>query len=283
MIEWKARGRAIVGAGDATPRIMGIVNVTPDSFSDGGRVSADAAARHALELVAEGASILDLGGESTRPGSEPVPADEELRRLLPVAESLATSAGVPLSIDTSKAEVARRLLGLGAAIVNDVTALRGDPAMAEVVAEAGAGVVLMHMKGDPRTMQLDPRYDDVVGEVLAFLEGRIEWCVARGIPRANIAVDPGIGFGKAFDHNLDLLRNLGRFASLGCAVVIGTSRKGFLGSITGRDVRGRAVASAVSSLAACEAGAAVARVHDVAAMSDAIKVWTAVRGWSEAR
>ncbi len=259
---------------------MGIVNVTPDSFSDGGRTSAEAAVQHARELIAEGADILDLGGESTRPGSLPVTLDEELHRLVPVVERLADEEGPPLSIDTSKAEVARRLLALGAVVVNDVTALRGDPDMAGVVAEAGAGVVLMHMQGDPRTMQDDPRYDDVIGEVLAFLEERIAWSEARGIPRANIAVDPGIGFGKSFEHNLDLLRNLGRFASLGCAVVVGTSRKGFLGRITGRAVRERAVASAVSSLAACAAGAAVARVHDVAAMADAIRVWGAVRGWS---
>jgi dihydropteroate synthase len=223
--------------------------------------------------------LLDLGGESSRPGSEPVPVEEELRRVLPVVEALAAEVDVPVSIDTTKAEVARRALRAGAAIVNDITAMAADPDMVRVVAEAGAGVVLMHMRGVPRTMQDDPRYDDVVREVYDFLAHRLDWAVARGIPRERIAVDPGIGFGKTAAHNVEILRNLRRFDTLGSVVLIGTSRKRFLGTITGRGVDERATASAVSSLAACAVGARVVRVHDVAATVDAVKVWGAIRGW----
>ena len=278
MTRWEARGRAIVA--DRMPRVMGIVNVTPDSFSDSGRTRKhDDAVAHALKLVDEGADLLDIGGESSRPGAEPVPLDEELRRVLPVVEALASRCGVPISVDTTKAEVARRAIAAGASIVNDIQALQGDPALARVAAETGAGVVLMHMAGIPSTMQVDPRYDDVVREVRDALAARVAAAGAMGIPRVRIAIDPGIGFGKTHAHNLQLLRNLDRFATLGCTVLIGTSRKGFLGALTGRRVDERLTASVVSSLAAAVKGAGVVRVHDVAAMVDALKIWTEIHGW----
>ncbi len=280
MVRWEARDNTLRAADETVPSIMGIVNITPDSFSDGGRALTDfAAAEHARSLIQQGADLLDLGAESTRPGSEPVDLEEELRRLLPVVERLAQDVTVPLSIDTATARVAELALQRGASIINDVTALRGDPDMVRVVADAGAAVVLMHMLGTPATMQDDPRYDDVVSEVLGFLADRIDWCESHGIPRARIAVDPGIGFGKTLEHNLEILRNLKRFANLGCTLLVGTSRKGLLGTLTGRDVSDRAVASAVSSLAACVGGARVVRVHDVAAMADTLTVWTRIRGW----
>ncbi|SIO20451.1 dihydropteroate synthase [Singulisphaera sp. GP187] len=279
---WEARGRMVVA--DRVPRVMGIVNVTPDSFSDGGRAETlDDAVEQGVRLVHEGAAILDIGGESSRPGSEPVSLEEELRRVVPVVEALATRVDVPISVDTTKAEVARQALQAGAAIVNDISALGSDPELTRVVVEAGAGVVLMHMQGVPRTMQADPRYNDVVGEVLEFLERRIAWAEAIGIPRARIAIDPGIGFGKTVEHNLLILRNIDRFANLGCVVLIGTSRKGVLGVLTGRPVGERGAATVASSLAAGVGGASVVRVHDVAPMVDAIKVWTAIRGWDEVR
>ena len=262
---------------------MGIVNVTPDSFSDGGLAAGlEAAVAHALRLVEEGADLLDIGGESSRPGAEPVPLDEEIRRVVPVVEALAPRVRVPISVDTTKAEVARRAIAAGASIVNDIQALDGDPDLARVVAESSAGVVLMHMAGTPRTMQADPRYGDVVAEVRDYLARRIDAVENLGIARARVAIDPGIGFGKTLTHNLELLRNLDQFATLGCAVLIGTSRKGLLGTLTGRPVDQRAVASVVSSLAAAARGADVVRVHDVAAMVDAIKTWTAIHGWGNA-
>ncbi len=277
MTRWEACGRAIVA--DGVPRVMGIVNVTPDSFSDGGLAGTlEAAVTHALRLVAEGADLLDLGGESSRPGAEPVPLDEELRRVIPVVEALATLVTVPISVDTTKAEVARRALRAGASIINDIRGLDGDPELSRLVAESGAGVVLMHMAGTPQTMQVDPRYDDVVQEVRDDLARRIERAEALGITRDRIAIDPGIGFGKTLAHNLELLRNLDRFANLGRALLVGTSRKGFLGTLTGRPVGDRATASVVSSLAAVARGANVVRVHDVGPMVDAIKVWTALQG-----
>jgi dihydropteroate synthase len=280
MFRWEARGRAIVT--DRVPRVMGIVNVTPDSFSDGGRVwTCDDAVAHALRLVDEGADLLDIGGESSRPGAEPVGVEEELRRVVPVIEALAPRVRVPISVDTTKAEVARRVLEAGAAIINDIRALGGDPALPRFAAEARAGVVLMHMAGTPRTMQDYPRYGDVIREVRDYLARRIKALELVGIPRARIAIDPGIGFGKTFEHNLEILRNLDQFATLGCAIVIGTSRKGLLGTLTGRPVAERATASVVSSLAAATRGAHVVRVHDVGPMADAIKVWTALRGWDE--
>jgi dihydropteroate synthase len=204
--------------------------------------------------------------------------DEELRRVIPVVEALAPRVAVPISVDTTKAEVARQALRAGASIINDIRGLDGDPDLSRLVAEAGAGVVLMHMAGTPRTMQDDPRYDDVVREVRDDLARRIERAEASGIPRDRIAIDPGIGFGKTFEHNLELLRNLDRFANLGCALMVGTSRKGFLGTLTGRPVGERATASVVSSLAAVARGANVVRVHDVGPMVDALKVWTALVG-----
>jgi len=274
---WEAKGRIIVG--DDVPKVMGIVNVTPDSFSDGGQwASADAAIAHGLKLVEEGADILDVGGESTRPGAAIVPVDEELRRVIPVVEALARRTDAPISIDTTKPEVARRAIDAGASIINDVSALR-EPGMVEIAAATGAGVVLMHMLGTPQTMQDNPVYNDVVAEVRAYLAERLAWCEARGVPRSRIAVDPGIGFGKTHEHNLSLLRNLDQFATLGCVLLIGVSRKGTLKKITGRSMDRQMPSSVVCSLAACAMGAAVARVHDVGPMVDAIKVWNAVRGW----
>jgi dihydropteroate synthase len=282
-MRWEARGQTVVAALDPVPKVMGVVNATPDSFSDGGRAFlADDAVRHALWLVDQGADLIDLGGESSRPGASTVELGEELRRVVPVVQALAGQIKIPISVDTTKAEVARQAVAAGAAIINDISALVADPEMASVAAETGAGVVLMHMKGVPATMQVDPRYDDVVAEVYDFLARRVEWSVARGIPLERIAVDPGIGFGKTRAHNLEILQNVDRFAKLGCVVLIGTSRKGLLGKITGRAAGELAVASAVSSLAATVGGAMVVRVHDVAAMVDAIRVWKAVRGW-EAR
>ncbi len=277
MTRWEACGRAIVA--DGVPKVMGIVNVTPDSFSDGGLAGTLAGAvAHAMHLIAEGADLLDLGGESSRPGAEPVPLDEELRRVIPVVEALTPLVTVPISVDTIKAEVARQALRAGASIINDIRGLDGDPDLSRLVAEAGAGVVLMHMAGTPQTMQVDPCYDDVVREVRDDLARRIERAEASGIPRERIAIDPGIGFGKTLEHNLELLRNLDRFANLGCALLVGTSRKGFLGTLTGRPVGDRATASVVSSLVAVARGADVVRVHDVGPMVDAIKVWTALVG-----
>jgi len=276
---WEALGRSLLAG--RRPAVMGIVNVTPDSFSDGGRSAnlADALANAAL-LVAEGAEILDVGGESSRPGAEPVGLDEELRRVIPVVEALAARSPVPISVDTTRAEVARRALAAGAAIVNDITAM-GDPDMAAVVVESGAGVVLMHMAGTPRTMQVDPRYGDATAEIYEFLARRVEAAEAAGIARSRIAIDPGIGFGKTSAHNLELLRNLGRFATLGCAVLIGTSRKGWLGSLTGRPIEDRVTASVASALAAVARGAHVVRVHDVRQTVDALRVWGAVEGWDK--
>ncbi len=274
---WEAEGRIIID--DDVPKVMGIVNATPDSFSDGGQwASADAAIAHGLKLVEEGADILDIGGESTRPGAEIVAVDEELRRVIPVVEALASRTQAPISIDTTKPEVARRAIEAGASIINDVSALR-EPGMVEIASATGAAVVLMHMRGDPRTMQDNPVYNDVVAEVREYLAERVAWCEARGIPRSRIAVDPGVGFGKTHEHNLLLLRNLDQFATLGCVLLIGVSRKGTLKKITGRSMDQRMPSSVVCSLAACTMGAAVARVHDVGPMVDAIKVWNAVRGW----
>jgi dihydropteroate synthase len=269
---------------DPIPKVMGIVNLTPDSFSDGNRAldASDSVAR-ALAMVAGGADLLDLGGESSRPGAVPVDLDEELRRVLPVVLALASQVGVPISIDTTKAEVAAQAIRAGAAIINDISALEADPRMADVAARTGAGVVLMHMQGVPQTMNVDPRYNDVVTEVHDFLAYRVEWAESRGIPRERIAIDPGIGFGKTGEHNLTILRNLDRLNDLGCVILIGTSRKGFLGKITERPVTDLAMASVASSLAACLRGARVVRVHDVAPMVDAIRVWTAVRGWEASR
>jgi dihydropteroate synthase len=252
--------------------LMGVVNVTPDSFSDGGLfLDAHAAIEHGRRLLAEGADVVDVGGESTRPGAEPVEEAEELRRVLPVIEQLA-SDGARVSIDTAKAGVARAALDAGAAIVNDVTAFRGSPEMAGLVAERGDGCVLMHMLGEPRTMQRDPRYDDVVAEVKAFLEERLAHAVDEGVPEEKIWLDPGIGFGKTLDHNLELIRRLDEIVAIGRPVVVGTSRKSFLGKLTGRDERDRVAGTIATNVMALERGASVFRVHDVAPVRDALTV-----------
>jgi dihydropteroate synthase len=254
--------------------LMGVVNVTPDSFSDGGAFDdADDAVAHGRRLAAEGAGILDVGGESTRPGADPVPAEEELRRVLPVVAGLAETARV--SIDTMKLTVAEAALDAGATYVNDVTAFRHDPALAGLVADRGVDCCLMHMLGEPRTMQRDPRYADVVSDVKAFLEQRLRFAVAEGVPEERIQLDPGIGFGKTLEHNLELLRRLHELTDLGRPLVIGTSRKSFLGRITGRDVAERVPATIASCVLALERGASVFRVHDVAEVADALKVTAA--------
>jgi dihydropteroate synthase len=255
-------------------RIMGVINVTPDSFSDGGRyLEAGAAIEHGLELAREGADILDIGGESTRPWSEGVSAAEERRRVLPVIEGLvARGVTAQISIDTSKAAVARDALHAGATFVNDVTALRGDPEMAAVVAETKADCCLMHMLGRPRTMQEDPRYEDVVSDVRAFLEERMAFAVAQGVDEERIMLDPGIGFGKTRAHNLELLRRLDELVAIGRPMVIGTSRKSFLGAITGREVDDRLPATLASNVLAYVRGARVFRVHDVQPVRDALLV-----------
>ena len=245
------------------PSVLGVVNVTPDSFSDGGRfLSPDVAVAQARRLLEEGAALVDVGGESTRPGAEGVSLDEELRRVLPVLEGL---EGAPLSVDTSKAEVARRALALGAVMVNDVTALRADPELAGVVADGDSYLCLMHMLGEPRTMQDDPRYDDVVADVCAFLEERLAFAVAAGIPEERICLDPGIGFGKTVEHNLELLARLDELVTLGRPVLVGASRKRFLGRLLGDPdaLTGPVAASVAVAVLAYERGASLFRVHDV--------------------
>jgi len=251
---------------------MGVVNVTPDSFSDGGRwLDEPAAVAHGRALIAEGAGIVDVGGESTRPGAAPVDVEEELRRVAGVVRGLA-GAGARVSVDTSKAAVARAALDAGADLVNDVTALRADPALATLVAERGVDVCLMHMRGEPRTMQQDPRYDDVVAEVKAFLESRLADAVRAGIAEERVWLDPGIGFGKTADHNLELLRRLDELVALGRPLVVGTSRKAFLGRITGRPVDERLPGTIATNVLALARGAAVFRVHDVAPVAEALQV-----------
>jgi dihydropteroate synthase len=259
-------------------RLMGVVNVTPDSFSDGGLYLDPAAAvAHAVELVDEGAAILDVGGESTRPGAEPVPAAEELRRVVPVIEGIVT-AGVAaqVSVDTSKSVVAAAALDAGATLVNDVTAFRADPVLAALVAASGADCCLMHMLGEPRTMQDDPRYDDVVSEVKAFLEERMAFAVGAGVAEERILLDPGIGFGKTAAHNLEILSRLGELVALGRPIVVGTSRKSFLGRLAGgRGTDERLAGTIATNVIAYERGARVFRVHDVRPVHDALAVTAA--------
>jgi dihydropteroate synthase len=260
-------------------RLMGIVNVTPDSFSDGGEfLDAERAIAHGRELAAEGADILDIGGESTRPGAEAVSAEAELERVGPVVETLAAEGGrgVPVSIDTSKRQVAEAALDAGAAIVNDVTALRADPELAALCAERGCELVLMHMLGEPRTMQDHPRYEDVVDDVRAFLAGRIERAVGAGVAEERIWVDPGIGFGKTLEHNLELLRRLSELRELGRPIVIGSSRKSFIGKLGGAPVDERLGGTIASNVIAYAKGAEVLRVHDVAPMREALTVAEAI-------
>jgi dihydropteroate synthase len=258
------------------PSVMGIVNVTPDSFSDAGvHFRPEAAVAAGWRMLDEGAAIVDVGGESTRPGAEPVTAADELRRVVPVLEGL---AGQPVSIDTAKAEVARAALELGAAMVNDVTALRGDPELAGVVAGSDAYLCLMHMQGEPRTMQVEPRYDDVVSEVAAFLEERLRFAVDAGVEEERICLDPGIGFGKTVEHNLELLRGLDAIAALGRPVLVGVSRKSTLGRLVGGpDARtGTMAASVAAAVLAYERGASILRVHDVREHVEALTVAAAL-------
>jgi dihydropteroate synthase len=273
---WRCRDRTLT-LGERT-LVMGIVNVTPDSFSDGGLfLGADDAVRHGARLVDEGADVLDVGGESTRPGAEPVDAEEELRRVIPVIEGLAKAVPeTPVSVDTTKPEVARSALDAGARIVNDVTA-GGDGAMFDAVGGSGAGVVLMHMLGDPRTMQDDPRYEDVVAEVHEYLRERIEAAVFAGIPEERVCIDPGIGFGKNVEHNLSLIRSIPALRTLGAAVLVGASRKRFIGTLTGtEEPSDRLEGSLAAAVLAASLGADVVRVHDVAATVRALKVADAV-------
>ena len=258
-------------------RVMGIVNVTPDSFSDGGdHASTDAAVAHALKLAAEGADLLDVGGESTRPGAQEVPLEEELRRVVPVIERLARQTGLPISVDTCKPEVMRAAVQAGAGMINDVCALRREGAM-DTAAALGVPVVLMHMLGEPRSMQEDPRYDDVVAQVHRFLAERIFAAELAGIPKKHLVADPGFGFGKTTAHNLELLAGLERLAELGVPVLAGLSRKRSIGELTGRQVPAERVAGSVAAhLLAAQRGARIVRVHDVAATVDALKVWEAV-------
>ena len=264
--------------------VMGVVNVTPDSFSDGGLfLDPDRAAEHGIELHREGAAILDIGGESTRPGAAPVDAQEELRRVIPVIERLSAAVpGARISIDTSKAAVARAALAAGASYVNDVTAFRAEPEIAELVAQAGCDCCLMHMQGEPRTMQDDPRYADVVADVAAFLDERAHFAVAQGIAPERIALDPGIGFGKTVEHNLELLRRLDEIVALGFTVVVGISRKSFLGKLTGREQAADRIAAGVAAnVLAFERGASIFRVHDVAPTVDALRVAAGTLGSME--
>lgn len=259
------------------PLLMGVVNVTPDSFSDGGLyAAADSAIAHARQLVAEGADIIDIGGESTRPGAAPVTLDEERRRVLPVIAALADCA-VPLSVDTRHPAIMREAIAAGASFVNDISAGEGPGAL-EVLAESAAAVCLMHKQGEPQTMQQRPHYHDVVSEVRDYLESRIEAAVAAGIARERIVVDPGFGFGKTFDHNLSLLRQLSDLTELGVAVLAGLSRKAMLGRITGREPHARVHASVAAALFAAERGARILRVHDVTATRDALAVWWTLSG-----
>ena len=270
------QGSASIDLRFPRPSVMGVVNVTPDSFSDGGvNFRTEDAVASARRMVEEGAAVVDVGGESTRPGSEGVSFDEELRRVMPVLEAL---QGIPLSIDTAKADVARRAIDLGAELVNDVTALRGDPELAGVVADSGAFLCLMHMQGEPRTMQDSPTYDDVAGEVASFLEERLRFAVDAGIPEERICLDPGFGFGKTVEQNFELLARLGEIVALGRPVLVGLSRKRSLGRILGDPdaTTGPLSASLAAAVEAYERGAAIFRAHDVREHVEALTVAAAV-------
>ena len=270
----------VAGLAMDRPRVMGIVNVTPDSFSDGGRwLDPGAAIAHGLQLEAEGAEILDIGGESTRPGADPIGVDEELRRVIPVIAALTRQVRVPISIDSRNAEVMRRAADVGAGIINDVAALGYDPDALRVAVETGLPVVLMHAQGDPRTMQVDPRYDDVVLDVYDWLEARIAACEAAGIGRERIVVDPGIGFGKTVGHNLALLSSLSIFHGFGCPVLLGASRKSFIGRLSGGAPADRRIPGSVAAaLLGAAQGVQILRVHDVAATCQALAVSEAAQG-----
>ncbi len=271
-----ARGRCIPA--DDHPLLMGVLNVTPDSFSDGGRhLDPAAAVAHALAMVEQGADLIDIGAESSRPGAMPVDEQEELRRLLPVVRAVCRETTVPVSVDTTKAAVARRALETGACIVNDISALRFDAGMAQVVAETGAGVVLMHMQGSPLTMQQAPRYTDVVEDTRAFFTERMQAAMEAGIEREQILLDPGLGFGKTLEHNLTLLRRLDGFLTLGRPVVVGASRKAFIGTVVNRPVGERLMGTAAAIVVAILRGAQILRVHDVGAIRDVVKMVQAIR------
>lgn len=274
---WRLRSRTL--ALGRLPLLMGIVNVTPDSFSDGGRFLDPAAAvDHALRLAEQGADLLDVGGESTRPYAAPVDAEEELRRVLPVVEKVCARTALPVSIDTSKARVAREAVRAGAEIINDVTALTGDPHMVQVALQTGAAVCAMHMQGTPQTMQDDPVYGDVVAEVHAYLAARRDALMQAGIPRERIALDPGIGFGKNVRHNLDLLANAWRLHALGCPVLVGHSRKGFIRKVLGTAETDPAAGTVGAALALARQGVQIIRVHDVAAVRQALTLFDAAGG-----
>ncbi|MCE5251699.1 dihydropteroate synthase [bacterium] len=261
------------------PAVMGILNITPDSFYEGSRFpDCERAVERALEMVGEGADIIDVGGESSRPGAEQITIEEELERVIPIIKRLAPQISIPVSIDTYHAEVAARALDAGAVMVNDISALRFDPDIADVVAASGASVVLMHMQGNPQTMQTDPHYDDVVGEILDFLKERVSHAVSKGIQRERILVDPGIGFGKKLEHNCAILRHVGRFHETGCAVLVGASRKRMIQAVTGAPV-GERIWGTAAIVAHCVcSGVEVHRVHDVGAMRQVCDVAAAVRG-----
>jgi dihydropteroate synthase len=261
----------------STPRVMGVLNVTPDSFSDGGRFAdVTAAVAHALRMVEEGAALLDVGGESTRPGAHAVSAEEEIYRVVPVIEALVAHTKVPISVDTSKPAVMTAAVRAGATLINDVRALR-EPGALEAAADTGAAICLMHMQGEPRTMQVDPRYDDVVAEVRSFLHERAEACRAAGIARDRLAIDPGIGFGKRLEHNLALLADLPALVGLGWPVLIGVSRKSMFGALLGRAVDERVAGGVAMTTAAVLNGASILRTHDVAPTVDAVKVAVALK------
>lgn len=258
---------------------MGVVNVTPDSFSDGGRfLDPQRAVGHALRLVADGAEVLDVGGESTRPGADPVSVEEELKRVIPVIEGLAGATDAAISIDTSKAAVAREALAAGASFVNDVTGLEGDPEMLAVVVEADCEVCVMHMQGSPRTMQDDPQYGDVVADVKGYLATRRDALVAAGVARERITLDPGVGFGKTFEHNLELLRRIEELHELGCPLLVGHSRKRFLGQVLGDPEADRTAATVGVAMRLAAAGVRTIRVHDVRPVADALRAFAAAGG-----
>ena len=277
LVRWRIPCRATALLVRRRPLLMGVLNVTPDSFSDGGRyLDAEAAVAHGERLAAEGADLIDVGGESTRPGARPVAAEDEQRRIYPVIARLARRVRIPISVDTSKASVAEAALDAGAVLVNDVTALRGDPRMAGVVARARAAIILMHMRGTPQTMQRHPRYRDVVAEVGAFLGEAAERAQARGISRERILVDPGLGFGKLLSHNLALLRGLPRLAALGYPLLLGPSRKAFIGQVLGVDVAERLPGTLACVAQAFYSGVSLVRVHDVAAAAQLVRMLEAI-------
>ena len=280
IVEWP-RGRLDFSSGCI---VMGILNVTPDSFSDGGQFfDAERAIGHGLKMAADGAAIIDVGAESTRPGAESVPTDEQMRRAVPVIERLARKARVLISIDTYNCEVARAALDAGATMINDITAL-GDERMGRLAAEQQVPVVLMHMQGTPRTMQVEPKYDDVVGEVLDFLLARAKLSAKLGIPKERIFIDPGIGFGKTLEHNLEVLRNIDKFVATGYRVLVGTSRKSFIGKITGKEDPADRIFGTAATVALCvAAGVSIVRVHDVAEMADVVKIANRLRIRSQER